>query len=248
MTGSRHVITVVFDVRSLDQDAKHGGHLAAELLTSKANQIGTRDHGDVGEDKDGEVVLSSVAHSYSSRDKRPEDVDSGRDLARGDADDLEEMERRKAPSATLTGGLDTRGERRVAIAIVVSVLDGITLDGGKGRIVGRSLAGLFGGDGHVPIPIPVPVLAPVGVGVVIGVAVQDCVAGSSRAHLLIGRGASDNALCKLRLQDETSRDRDVGGGEVRSPWKESQQEVIGPGPGQRKLVSRSDLRWPVGTV
>lgn len=142
----------MYHARSLDQDTKNGRHLLAKLLASKADQVGARDHGNVGENEDGEVAVGQgIADSYSSRDNRPEDIDSGRDLARGASDDAEKVHGREPSAATLTGGLDAGRHGRVAVAIVVLVHNGVAVaigGGGEAWLVRRGLSGLFRRDGH----------------------------------------------------------------------------------------------------
>lgn len=44
-------------IRDLSEDAKDMRQLSGEFLASEANHVGTRDHGDVGENKDEGVVV-----------------------------------------------------------------------------------------------------------------------------------------------------------------------------------------------
>lgn len=131
---------------SLDEDAGDGGHLAAKLLAREADEVRAGDHGDVGEDEDGEVLVAGgVPDGDGGGDDGPQDVDGAGGLARGPPRDAEELGA-EPPAAALAGGLDVGGQGRVAIAVVVPVADGLVP--GQGRV---ARAGLFCG-GHVVAP------------------------------------------------------------------------------------------------
>lgn len=130
----------------LDEDAGDEGHLAAELLAGEADEVGAGDHGDVGEDEDGEVLLGgSEPDGDGGGHDRPKDVDGGGGLARGPPCDAEELGA-EAPAAALSRGLDSGGHGRVAVAVIVLVADGLVP---RQRWVAR--AGLLCG-GHVVAP------------------------------------------------------------------------------------------------
>lgn len=139
-------------LRSFDQDTNNRRHLAAELLTGETDQVGTGDHGNVGQDEDGEVLLGeSIADGDSGGNSGPEDVDGGGGLAGGTADDPEEMHGVDTAAARLAGGLDARGQDGVAVAVIVFVLDGLVL--GERRVLGGGLADLFVGHGGVGVAV-----------------------------------------------------------------------------------------------
>lgn len=89
------------------------GNLPRQLLPSKPNQVRTRDHGQVRQYEDGQVI---VRHGISDGDgggnERPENVHYTRGLARGPEDDLEEVQRVDARPAALARGLDAGCDRR----------------------------------------------------------------------------------------------------------------------------------------
>lgn len=138
--------------RSLDENTKNRRHLAAEFLTGETDQVGTRNHGNVGQDEDGEVVLGEgIADGDSSGNERPEDVDGGGGFAGRTAGNLEEVQRVEATATRLTSGLDSTGQCRVAVAVIVFVLDRLVL--GKRRVLRGGLGGLFVGHGAVDVAV-----------------------------------------------------------------------------------------------
>lgn len=149
---TKGVVVQVKYARGFDEDTEDGRHLAAKLLAGEADQIGTRDHGDVGEDEDGEVVVGEgIADGDGDGDKGPEDVDGGGGLARGAGGDAEEVQEVDAAAARLARGLDAAGQGRVAVAVVVFVLDGLVV--GQRRVLRGGRGGLFGG-GHGGACVP----------------------------------------------------------------------------------------------
>lgn len=132
-------------------------------MTSETDQIGTRNHGDIRQDEDGQVsIRKSIEDGDSSRDDRPEDVHSGGGFAGRTTDDFEKVHRVEAATTRLAGGFDVRGQGRVSIAIIVFVLDGLVL--GKRWVPRGGLCDLFvvavGHDG-------------------VGMAVENCLARAS---------------------------------------------------------------------
>ena len=45
------------DIRDFDENAPNMRQLPRKLLTSETNEVGTRDHGDIGQRKDGDMVI-----------------------------------------------------------------------------------------------------------------------------------------------------------------------------------------------
>lgn len=130
----------------LDDDAGDEGHLAAKLLAGEPNKICAGDHGDVGEDEDGEVLVGEgEVDGDGGGDDGPQDVDGHGRLARGPPRDAEELGA-ETPPAALAGGLDVGGHGRLAVAVVVPVAHRLVP---RQRRVAR--AGLLCG-GHVVAP------------------------------------------------------------------------------------------------
>ena len=73
------------------------GHLAGEFLTSKADEVGTRNHRDIGQDEDNQMVVGRVLEDISadngSGDEGPEHIDGAGDPAGTSERNSEEAEK-----------------------------------------------------------------------------------------------------------------------------------------------------------
>jgi hypothetical protein len=112
-------------IRDLSEDAKDMRQLSSEFLAGETNHVGTRDHGDVGENKDECMVVGKsiwsrhvnngvqhhhqirlTANSNGSRDNRPEQIAEQTSSTRRLERDLGKVYRMEALAATLASRLD----------------------------------------------------------------------------------------------------------------------------------------------
>lgn len=110
----------------LQQNTEHFVELPGQFLSSKANQIGTWDHGNVIEDEDDEwEVGASVSDSNCCWDDWPEDVADARGSACGTPADSQEVKGVETFPTTLSSRLDARGDTVVVGIVIVSWEDGV---------------------------------------------------------------------------------------------------------------------------